>query len=172
MPIVKRLVKGSKLTHAELDGNFDFLDDAKINKSILNSNHSVLVKDSGGNITRVIMAINTVLGRKASGEIVGLTADDIKTLIDLNTLLNAKAPASHIGPYRVVAAGTVNLIAGTKEVELPDFEATDMVMLTHQGGAGPAGFLEVSAKEAGAFTITSSNGGDLGQVFYQTYRLI
>ena len=87
-------------------------------------------------------------------------------------MLNAKAPASHIGPYRVVAAGTVNLIAGTKEVELPDFEATDMVMLTHQGGAGPAGFLEVSAKEAGAFTITSSNGGDLGQVFYQTYRLI
>jgi hypothetical protein len=138
----------------------------------LNSNYSVLVKDSGGNITRVVVPINTVLGRKSSGEIVGLTADDVKALIDLSALLSAKAPASHIGPYKVVAAGTVNLIAGTREVVLPDFEDTDMVMLTHQGGAGTAGFLKVSEKEAGNFTILSSNAADVGQVFYQTYRLI
>jgi hypothetical protein len=172
MPIVKRLVKGSKLTHAELDGNFDFLNDNKINNSALNANYSVLVKDSGGNITKVVLPINSVLGRLATGEIVALSAENIKTIIDLATALALKADVSLLNGKKIVAQGTAVLVAGAVDVVIPDFVDTDMVQMTHQGGAGTAGFLKVSNKEAGEFTITSSNAADLGTIFYQVWRNI
>ena len=81
MTIVKRLVKGSKLTHAELDGNFDHLENNKLNKSVLATNNAVLIKDSGGNIVEVVVEASRIMGRSATGEIRPLTATEVKTLL-------------------------------------------------------------------------------------------
>lgn len=91
MAITKRLVKGSKLTHAELDANFTDLDNNKLNKSSYAANNTMVIKDSSGNIVSVAVPVNSFLGRIATGEIKAMTVAEAKTLlnIDISDILTA-----------------------------------------------------------------------------------
>lgn len=79
--ITYRAVKGSDLTPAEVDQNFTELDTNKLNKSEYAGNNTVLVKDNGGAFVSITINASQILGRKATGEIVALTAAELKGII-------------------------------------------------------------------------------------------
>jgi hypothetical protein len=81
MALTYRSVKGSGLTNEEIDNNFAHLDENKLEASVLNENNAVLVRDNGGNITKIAVAPSRIVGRLASGEIKALTVAELKTLL-------------------------------------------------------------------------------------------
>lgn len=94
MAIVLREVKGSKLTHAELDNNFNELHSLKMDAALLASNNTMLVKDNSGNLVEIVVATSRIVGRLSSGEIKALTVAELKGLIaiaiaDVATLQDA-----------------------------------------------------------------------------------
>ena len=80
MAIVLRLIKGSKLTHAELDGNFTHILNETLSKSGL-SNNQVYIKNSSGVLTPISIGEDEVLGRLSGGEIKGLSVAEQKELV-------------------------------------------------------------------------------------------
>lgn len=245
MALVFRDVKGEDLTPDEVDDNFRDLDDRKLNAALLGSNSALIIKDKDGNITIVSIAEDRIMGRLAGGNIAGLTAAQIKTLIaivisdvdglqtaldgkaasshthtianvtdlqtnldgkaasshthtianvtglqtaldgkaatghthaqsditDLETDLAAKADATDVGIARVVAEGTETLSSGSAAVSYAGLTSGDKIVLAYQGGDANVGFLYPTSFSAGAgFTITSSNGSDANDVYYQVWR--
>lgn len=102
MAIIKRTTKGSALTHAELDGNFDHLDSIKVDKSTL-GNNQLLYRDKDGNLTVLTVNEQELVGRLTGGNIDGLDATTIKNLLSLvvadvtglQTALDSKADVGH-----------------------------------------------------------------------------
>ena len=102
MAIIKRTTKGSALTHAELDGNFDHLDSVKVDKSTI-GNNQLLYRDKDGNLTVLTVNEQELVGRLTGGNIDGLDATTIKNLLSLviadvgglQTALDAKAATAH-----------------------------------------------------------------------------
>lgn len=103
MAIIKRTTKGSALTHAELDGNFDHLDSVKVEKSTL-GNNQLLYRDKDGNLTVLTVNEQELVGRLTGNNIDGLDATTVKNILSLviadvsglQTTLDGKASTSHI----------------------------------------------------------------------------
>lgn len=101
--IVKRSVKGSDLTPAEADQNLENLNNDKLEKGLYSTNNSIVIKNNSGVIQELIIPVSRILGRKASGEIVPLTASEVKTLLSieaadvsgLSSLLSSKSDTGH-----------------------------------------------------------------------------
>ncbi len=81
--ITLREVKGSKLTHQEMDDNFNNLNVQKIEQGLFATNNTILIKDNSGELVEVVIAPSRIIGRLASGEIVALTAAQLKGLIEI-----------------------------------------------------------------------------------------
>lgn len=81
--IVKRSVKGSPLTHSEMDANFENLNSGKLEKSLYSINNSILYRNSSGVVTNLEVLSSRILGRKSTGEITTLTYAEMKTLVGL-----------------------------------------------------------------------------------------
>lgn len=102
MAIIKRTTKGSALTHAELDGNFDHLDSVKVDKSTL-GNNQLLYRDKDGNLTVLTVNEQELVGRLTAGNIDGLDAATVKNLLSivvadvggLTTELSGKSDTGH-----------------------------------------------------------------------------
>lgn len=116
MPIILRTVKGEPLTNAEIDGNFAYLDDIKLEASVLNENNAMLVRDNGGNITKIVVPLSRIVGRLASGEIKALTVNEVKGLLEiaiedidgLQATLDAKAGTDLATTTEAGLMGTVD----------------------------------------------------------------
>jgi len=81
MAITLRATKGSPLTNNEIDNNFAHLDNVKLEASVLNENNTMLIKDNGGNVTKITVPASRIVGRLASGEIKALTIAETKALL-------------------------------------------------------------------------------------------
>jgi hypothetical protein len=156
-----RLVKGSPLTHAEMDTNIQELDDLKMDKSAFGSNNSVVARDNSGDLVAVVMTASTILGRKSTGEIVALDKNDIKTILNLgiddvdglqdvldvlagshthpisevtglSTALAGKASSLALGNWSIVNIGVVNLLNSKAIISFVGQQSTDRVMATLQ----------------------------------------
>lgn len=108
MAKVYRLVKGTPLTHAEMDNNIQELDDLKMDKTVLTANNTVLVKDNSGDLVALEITAETILGRKSTGEIVALTKAEVKEILaividDIDTLQTALDSKSDDGHSHTLA---------------------------------------------------------------------
>lgn len=89
--------------------------------------------------------------------------------------VNGELRAATIGRGLRVAEGanakqglTAAMVAGTLLVANTSVTANSRILLTRQAGGANAGAVYESARVAGAsFTVTSTNGGDTGQVAYE-----
>ena len=79
--ITLREVKGSKLTHNEMDDNFNNLNEDKLEKSLYATNNPILIRNNSGDIVEVEVDPSTIVGRKATGEIVALTVAELRTML-------------------------------------------------------------------------------------------
>lgn len=70
---------GDKPTQAQFE---NFIDSAIFNEDY-SANSTVVFKNSSGTITYVSVGASTIVGRKATGEIVALTASEVKTILAL-----------------------------------------------------------------------------------------
>jgi hypothetical protein len=176
MAITLRTVKGSKLTHAELDQNFVDLDNNKINKSTLTGNNKMLVSTSAGELDDITVPASRLVGRLASGGIAALTVAQVKTLLaivaadisNFNTIVNGLIDAKLQG-FEIIAMGKATLVDSVVTVSVPGITAaTDSVELQHQS-AGSVVYPEIQSEQ---FVINSLSIEDNGQVFYKVWREI
>lgn len=103
--IVTRSGKGSKLTHAEMDSNLTNLNADKLEKGLYANNNVVLIKNSSGSVTEVVIAEGRILGRLSGGEIKALTPAEVQTLIGLTAALSGKQDAATILANLVAISG-------------------------------------------------------------------
>ena len=171
MAITLRTIKGSKLTHEELDQNFIDLRDQKLNISALSQNSSFLIKDSAGELANVPVAASRIVGRLASGEVKALTIAEAKALLailaadisDLGDFVDTK-----LGGLQLVDAGRVTLAAGTASVSVTGILSTDNIELHHQSSANALTF----STDVNTLVINSVDSEDAGDVFYKVWRAI
>lgn len=174
MAIVLRLVKGSKLTHVELDGNFTFLLNEMLSKSGL-ANNQVYVKDGAGLITPITISEEQILGRLAGGEIKGLTKYEITSLIDG---LDADSIDDTASTHKFITAGEIAKLAFmniTQSVDMDAIEARvnalDAAVVLKGTWSAVTGVFPTSLK-SGESWIISTAGTIGGVVFNINDRLI
>lgn len=139
--IVTRAVKGSALSYAEMDANFDNL----------NAGETSATAITGGTINGAVIGSTTPAA--VSGTTVRATAG-----LRVSEGANAKQ-------------GVSTLAAGTVTVANTSVTATSRIFLTSQSDGGTVGFLRVSARTAGtSFVITSSSGTDTSVVAWQIFE--
>lgn len=139
--IVTRAGKGSALSHAEMDANFNNL----------NAGETSAAAITGGTIDGAVIGGTTPAA--VSGTTVRATAG-----LRVSEGANAKQ-------------GVATLAAGTVTVANTSVTATSRIFLTSQSDGGTVGFLRVSARTAGtSFAITSSSATDTSVVAYQIFE--
>lgn len=79
--ITYRAAKGSDLTPAEVDANFNELDTNKVDKGAFAANNTLLIKNNAGVITQITVANNRIIARLATGEIKAITAAELIGMI-------------------------------------------------------------------------------------------
>lgn len=121
LSLLKRLVKGSKLTHSEMDNNLSLIEEAVDGKAAIEHTHTI------GNVSGLEDALDALtdeLADKAPTTHVH-TIDDVDGLLET---LDSKMLLEDRGFGRVVAMGRIQLTGG-ESVEVNNSE-------WHQDGAG------------------------------------
>ena len=197
--IVLRSVKGSKLTHAEADANFNNLNEQKLEAGVLNAASTILTRDKDNNLVAVVIAEGQIIGRLVDGSIKGLSIAEAKTLLavaitdvtGLEAALALKATEADLtlveddvadlqtdvadleaalNGMSIFAQGTDTLAAGTKAVTVALMLATDRVVVGVVTPGGTQGALFTTGAEAGGFTCKSTDIADTSTFFYIVFR--
>ncbi|KAB2918681.1 MAG: hypothetical protein F9K23_00660 [Bacteroidetes bacterium] len=79
--IVTRAGKGSALTHNEVDANFNNLNAAKLENTVWDDDSTIVIRDKDGNLAAVVIGELMLVGRNTGGNITGLSAADVKTIL-------------------------------------------------------------------------------------------